>query len=180
MTLFNFNGSTNWFLYWTTSVSIPTIQNDLISTVLNWSYTWNILSIFYWSLSWNIDDDVQITLQWLPRQISIHCGITSPVVMGIPQSSTGPYNLLLNHRSFDLHMSKSTHLKHLNHLNIVFWYLCKICVYREKHLIVRLQYGILAALEDTSWFLRHLRYSKNSKLSEYSVFTIFIDNRMMK
>ena len=106
MTLFNFNGFSKWFPYWTTSVSIPSIQNDMISTEFSKSYTWNILSILYWSMSRNIEDKAQITLQWLSVEISLHCGFTSPVAidrmqsceiskalaMKIPQSCTGPCN----------------------------------------------------------------------------------------
>ena len=49
------------------------------------------------------------------------------------------WHLMLNHSSLDFHMLKSPHLKHLNHIDLVLWCLCTVCVYRERHLIASLQ-----------------------------------------
>ena len=65
------------------------LQNDFriehpISIVFRQSYIWNISSVLYWTLSCQIYDEVQITLQYpklLLMEISLHGGITSPVVI---------------------------------------------------------------------------------------------------
>ena len=102
VTHFNFIGLIKWFSHWTKPVSIPSIRNDLISTVFNESYTWNILSILYWSLFANIDDELRINL----NKVSLHYSTTCPVVidkvqhseisnalaMETPQSRTRPCN----------------------------------------------------------------------------------------
>ena len=87
------------------------------------------------------------------------------------------WHLMLNHSSLDLHMLKSTHLKHLNHLNFVLWYLITVCAYRERHLIASLQIEYLlhrTASHDFSFISEKFHNCPNS------VFTSFIDNRMMK